>query len=38
MAWSQPLRVDAFGLLPSLLIALMLVLAMLGIVAQAATL
>ncbi len=38
MAWSQPLRVDAFGLLPSLLIVLMLVLAMLGIVAQAATL
>ena len=35
MAWSQPLRVDAFGLLPSLLIVLMLVLAMLGIVAHA---
>jgi hypothetical protein len=35
MAWSQPLRVDAVGLLPSLLIVLMLVLAMLGIVAHA---
>jgi hypothetical protein len=38
MAWSQPLRVDAFGLLPSLLIVLMLVLAMLGIVAHAGAL
>ena len=38
MVWSQPVRVDAFGLLPSLLVVVMLVLAMLGIVAHAAAL
>ena len=38
MASTQTIRVDAFGLLPSLLIALMLILAMLGIVAHAAAL
>jgi hypothetical protein len=38
MAPTQTLRVDAYGLLPSLFIALMLVLAMLGVVAHAAVL
>ena len=37
MASTPMIRVDAFGLLPSLLILLLLVLAVLGIVAQAAT-
>jgi hypothetical protein len=36
MAPTQTLRVDAYGLLPSLLIVLMLMLAMLGVVAHAA--
>jgi hypothetical protein len=35
---TQDLRVDAYGLLPSLLIVLMLLLAALGIIGQAATL
>ena len=38
MASTHILRVDAFGLLPSLLIVLMLILAALGVVAHAATL
>ena len=38
VASTQFLRVDADGLLPSLLVILMLILAMLGIVAQAAAL
>jgi hypothetical protein len=38
MASTQIIRVDAFGLLPSLLIVLMLILAALGVVAHAATL
>jgi hypothetical protein len=38
MAPTQTLRVDAYGLLPSLFIALMLVLAMLGVIAHAAVL
>jgi hypothetical protein len=38
MASTQMLRVDAYGLLPSLLIVLMLVLAILGVVAHAAVL
>jgi len=38
MASTQMLRVDAYGLLPSLLIILMLVLAILGVVAHAAVL
>ena len=37
MASPPMIRADAFGLLPSLLILLLLVLASLGIVAQAAT-
>jgi hypothetical protein len=37
MASTPMARVDAYGLLPSLLIVLMLVLAILGIVAHAAT-
>jgi hypothetical protein len=37
MASTPMIRADAFGLLPSLLILLLLVLASLGIVAQAAT-
>ncbi len=37
MASTPMMRADAFGLLPSLLILLLLVLASLGIVAQAAT-
>lgn len=37
MASTQMTRVDAYGLLPSFLIALMLILAMLGVVAQVAT-
>jgi hypothetical protein len=37
MASTPMIRADAFGLLPSLLILLLLVLAVLGIVAQAAT-
>lgn len=37
MASTTMIRADAFGLLPSLLILLLLVLASLGIVAQAAT-
>lgn len=36
MASTQMIRVDAYGLLPSLLIVLMLVLAILGVVAHAA--
>jgi hypothetical protein len=36
MASTPMIRVDAYGLLPTLLIALMLVLAMLGVVAHAA--
>lgn len=35
---TQIIRVDAFGLLPSLLIVLMLILAALGVAAHAATL
>ena len=35
---TQMIRVDAFGLLPSLLIVLMLILAVLGVVAHAAAL
>jgi hypothetical protein len=38
MASTQMLRVEAYGLLPSLLIVLMLVLAILGVVAHAAVL
>ena len=38
MAPTQSLRVDAFGLLPSTLILLMLILAALGLVAHAAAL
>lgn len=38
MASTQTLRVDAYGLLPSLLIALMLILAALGVIAHAASL
>jgi len=38
MASTQTIRVDAYGLLPSLLIVLMLILAFLGVVAHAATL
>lgn len=38
MASTQMLRVDAYGLLPSLLIVLMLLLATLGVVAHAAAL
>ena len=38
MALTPMVRVDAFGLLPSIMILLMLILASLGIVAQAATL
>jgi hypothetical protein len=38
MASTQMLRVDAYGLLPSLLIVLTLVLAILGVVAHAAVL
>jgi len=38
MSSTQPMRVDAYGLLPSILIVLMLVLAMLGIAAHAAVL
>jgi hypothetical protein len=38
MAATQMIRVDAFGLLPSLLIVLMLILAALGVVAHAAVL
>jgi hypothetical protein len=38
MAPTQMIRVDAYGLLPSLLIVLMLVLAALGVVAHAAAL
>jgi hypothetical protein len=36
MATTQMVRVDASGLLPSLLIVLMLILAILGVIAQAA--
>ena len=36
MATTQMVRVDAFGLLPSILIVLMLILAILGVVAHAA--
>jgi hypothetical protein len=36
MATTQMVRVDAYGLLPSLLIVLMLILAILGVVAHAA--
>ena len=36
MATTQMARVDASGLLPSLLIVLMLILAILGVIAQAA--
>ena len=36
MAESQSLRVDAYGLLPTILIVLMLLLASLGVVAHAA--
>ena len=36
VASTQNLRVDAYGLLPSMLIVLMLILAMLGVVAHAA--
>lgn len=36
MASTPVIRVDAYGLLPTLLIALMLILAMLGVVAHAA--
>jgi len=36
MAESQSLRVDAYGLLPTLLIVLMLLLASLGVIAHAA--
>jgi hypothetical protein len=38
MAATQMIRVDAFGLLPSLLVVLMLILAVLGVVAHAAVL
>jgi hypothetical protein len=38
MASAPMVRADAFGLLPSILVLLMLILASLGIVAQAATL
>jgi hypothetical protein len=38
MAPTQTIRVDAYGLLPSLLIVLMLMLALLGVVAHAAVL
>ncbi len=38
MPATQMLRVDAFGLLPSLLVLLMIVLALLGVVAHAAVL
>ena len=38
MASTQNLRVDAYGLLPPMLIVLMLILAMLGVVAHAAAL
>ncbi len=38
MAETQMIRVDAYGLLPSFFIVLMLILAMLGIVAHAAAL
>lgn len=38
MASTQMLRADAYGLLPSLLIALMLILAVLGVIAHAAAL
>ncbi len=36
MATTQMVRVDAYGLLPSLLIVLMLILAILGVIAHAA--
>jgi hypothetical protein len=38
MASTQMYRVDAYGLLPSILIVLMLILAILGVVAHAAAL
>ena len=38
MASTQMIRVDAFGLLPSILIVLMTILAILGVVAHAAAL
>jgi len=38
MASTQMIRVDAFGLLPSFFIVLMLILAILGVVAHAAAL
>jgi hypothetical protein len=38
MASTQTFRVDAYGLLPSFLIVLLLILAMLGVVAHAAAL
>jgi hypothetical protein len=38
MAATQTIRVDAFGLLPTFFIVLMLILAMLGVVAHAAAL
>ncbi len=38
MSSTQMIRADAFGLLPSILIVLMLILAMLGVVAHAAAL
>ena len=38
MASTPMIRADAFGLLPSIMVLLMLILASLGIVAQAATL
>ena len=38
MASTQMIRADAYGLLPSLLIALLLILAILGVVAHAAAL
>ncbi len=38
MASAQMIRVDAYGLLPTLLIVLMLILAILGVVAHAAAL
>lgn len=38
MAQTQTIRVDAFGLLPSFFIVLMLILAILGVVAHAAAL
>lgn len=38
MASAQMIRVDAYGLLPSILVVLMFILALLGIVAHAAAL